>query len=83
MKTPICPNCRAKFSHNNSRLECNTCGIPDEIARMGPQTIRRWNKDRLRQQGFSRRHAKDTAKRVGARKSRSRNKHGRKGVKNV
>jgi hypothetical protein len=80
-RVPVCPNCKAKFAHDAAKRECRSCGIPDEIIALGPQTMQRWKKDKLRALGFSRRHAKDTAKKVGGGKSRPKNKHGRSGVR--
>lgn len=81
MTTPTCPNCGAKFMHDEAALICRSCGIPDEILHLGKKAIRDWKIHTLRQMGFSRRHAKDTITQVGGNKSKRRAKHGRKGVK--
>lgn len=43
-KSPECPNprCRAKFAHSREKLACNKCGLPDEIAALGPRAVSRW-----------------------------------------
>jgi hypothetical protein len=71
--TPTCPGCGAKFKHDAGTLTCKACGIPDEIASLGPQMIIRWQKDKLRGQGASKRSIKAYRK-ISKRKRRP---HGR------
>jgi hypothetical protein len=80
-RTPICPGCGAKFSHDPRTLTCKICLIPDEIALMGGDMIRRWKKFNLRQSGASKRQTKIIARGAAGSKTRRRNKPGRKGVK--
>lgn len=75
--TPICPGCGAKFSHDNTRMGCRVCGLPDEVVHQGQGAIREFNRQKLREQGLSRAEIKDERKRTGARKSRTKYKHGR------
>ncbi len=65
--TPTCPVCEAKFSFKGGI--CNKCGVPSEIAHMGPLVIARWK----RRVGIK--------KPIGASMANRSNKHGRKGVK--
>lgn len=45
MKTPVCPACGAKFSHNNTTASCSKCGLPDEVASEGGKAIARWKRN--------------------------------------
>jgi predicted amidophosphoribosyltransferase len=75
--TPICPNCGAKFSHDNTNMNCRVCGLPDEVAYGGKKALRKYQRRILAEQGLSRADMKVAAKTTGARKSRSKPKHGR------
>lgn len=44
MKTPACPNCRVKFSHDKVTMQCRHCGLPDEVRSQGPRAIARWRR---------------------------------------
>lgn len=47
VRTPKCLACGAKFSHNKATLACSNCGMPDEIALLGPKVIARWKRKTL------------------------------------
>jgi predicted amidophosphoribosyltransferase len=68
--TPLCPNCKAKFSHWESGKMCKKCHLPDEIADLGPNMIARWR----RKNGIKKPGQSFTTKKRP-------NKHGRRGVK--
>lgn len=59
---PVCPNCKAKFAHDNAASRCSRCGLPDEIARLGPRMIARWRS----KQGIRPRHPSTSNKRKKA-----------------
>jgi predicted amidophosphoribosyltransferase len=44
VKTPSCPGCGAKFSHDKNAERCKRCGIPDAVVDMGPQAVARWQR---------------------------------------
>lgn len=69
-KTPTCPGCGAKFSHDLAKNQCSKCGLPDEVADLGPKVIARWK----RKAGIKRAI-------FGGSAGRRKNKHGRRGVK--
>lgn len=75
--TPICPNCGAKFSHDSRNMNCRVCGLPDEVAHSGKAALRKYQRAILREQGLTRSEMKVAAKTTGARKSRTKYKHGR------
>lgn len=70
--TPVCPNCKSKFSHSMAMRKCTKCGLPDEVAELGPRGIARWRKQEAKRRG-------DRTKKIVA-STRKKNKHGRKGV---
>lgn len=74
-KTPTCQGCGGKFTHSAVMAMCTRCGLPDEVRNLGPRMIARWKKQQAKEKGASKRQIKQ------ATKPRSRNKHGRKGVK--
>ena len=50
MKTPKCPACGAKFSHDATAMQCKACGLPDEVVHAGPQAVARWKRKPLRRE---------------------------------
>lgn len=76
-ETPTCPNCGAKFSHDSRAMACRSCGLPDEAILKGKTAIREFQRQQLREQGLTRSEMKVAAKTTGARKSRTKYKHGR------
>lgn len=78
MSTPVCPACKVKFAHDGAKSLCKNCGIPDEVISMGPDMIARWQKLNLRKEGRSKRETKEA---FYGKRTRRRNKHGRKGVR--
>jgi predicted amidophosphoribosyltransferase len=94
MKVPLCPNCGAKFAHDNTLLCCKRCGLPDEVAIMGSLEIARWRRKPTgtvdvgrvavpgqRLDSLSKRARKLKRRRHAAR--RWPNKHGRVGVRDA
>lgn len=65
VETPMCPGCLAKFQHNGMQMNCNACGLPDEVVDKGARAIRRWQ----------RRHGQ--AERLGGSFGRRKRAHGR------
>jgi len=53
-RTPTCPGCGTKFSHDNTTQKCRACGLPDEVADAGADAIRKFQGQLLRDQGQSR-----------------------------
>lgn len=45
--TPVCPSCGAKFSRDVAQSACKECGLPDEIADLGPTVIARWKRKKF------------------------------------
>ncbi len=44
VRTPACPACGSKFSHDKTAGRCKRCGIPDEVVDMGPRAIAQWQR---------------------------------------
>lgn len=75
IRTPTCPGCGTKFSHDNALQKCRTCGLPDEVANEGADAIREYQRQLLRVQGQSRAEIKRKLDPYKA--PRRRAKHGR------
>jgi hypothetical protein len=89
---PICPNCKAKFSHDAEKECCKKCGLPDEVRERGEGAVVAWHEQTLENKRlFGRIHARTEnrpmfgmSKRENKKlrekgRQRRRNKHGRVG----
>lgn len=79
-RTPTCPSCGSKFSYDKARSCCSVCGLPDEIATLGPELIKKWKQKNhvgraLRQK--KRAEADRSKVVIGGSAGRRKKKHGR------
>lgn len=48
VRTPTCPGCGAKFSHDAATASCKVCGLADEVLTGGVKAVQRWAKEQDR-----------------------------------
>lgn len=78
-KTPICPNCGAKFAWSPTMQMCTKCKITQEVLDMGPHGITKWRKLQDKDKGLTKKERKGHDARKGSKKRK--NQHGRVGSK--
>lgn len=74
-KSPTCPACGAKFSHNSRMAWCNKCMLPDEVRDKGGRAIARWKAAQIKVANPALKpHGENAAK-------RKKQKHGRRAAR--